>query len=256
MNVLKPIMHLQVSMLTMWADSIERLAGNYEKGVEETATAMKEQSDKERAAYRTSRRLSECRAINEPLTARARMVAGMSIWIARLLKCYPPPAFSDRVLQTAFFWSGNDPTFGLAPWWSSGATRLRQGSNDRQRGNDNHSHDISDDLLGGFGASPMMGSRIVGCQPVEPGSPNGSSNGSPTLIRRDNFRSYSGLPAARRRSASLELPSDYVFLDALFDHCNELPIIVGCPLVAGRAGAGHCSSPGGSTAQPSVIASW
>ena len=50
MNALKPIMHLQVSMLRMWADSIERLAGNYEKGVEETATAIKEQSDKERAA--------------------------------------------------------------------------------------------------------------------------------------------------------------------------------------------------------------
>jgi hypothetical protein len=43
-------MHLQVSMLRMWADSIEWLAGNYEKGVEETATAMKEQPDKERDA--------------------------------------------------------------------------------------------------------------------------------------------------------------------------------------------------------------
>ena len=50
MNALKPIRHLQVSMLRMWADSIERFAGNYEKGVEETATAVKEQSDKEHAA--------------------------------------------------------------------------------------------------------------------------------------------------------------------------------------------------------------
>ena len=50
MNALKPIMHFQVSMLRMWADSIERFAGNYEKGFEETATAVKEQSDKERAA--------------------------------------------------------------------------------------------------------------------------------------------------------------------------------------------------------------
>jgi hypothetical protein len=33
MNALKPIMHFQVSMLRMWADSIERFAGNYEKGV-------------------------------------------------------------------------------------------------------------------------------------------------------------------------------------------------------------------------------
>jgi hypothetical protein len=50
MNALKPIMRFQVSMLRMWADNIERFAGNYEKGVEETATAVKEQSDKERAA--------------------------------------------------------------------------------------------------------------------------------------------------------------------------------------------------------------
>jgi len=50
MNALKPIMHAQVSMLRMWADSIERFAGNYEKGFEETATAVKEQSDKDRAA--------------------------------------------------------------------------------------------------------------------------------------------------------------------------------------------------------------
>ena len=50
MNALKPIMHFQVSMLRMWADSIERLAGNYEKGLEETTTAVEEQSDKQRAA--------------------------------------------------------------------------------------------------------------------------------------------------------------------------------------------------------------
>ena len=50
MNALKPIMHFQVSMLRMWADSIERFAGNYEKGFDETATTVKEQSDKERAA--------------------------------------------------------------------------------------------------------------------------------------------------------------------------------------------------------------
>ena len=50
MNALKPIMHFQVSMLRMWANSIERFAGNYEKGLEETATTVEEQSDKERAA--------------------------------------------------------------------------------------------------------------------------------------------------------------------------------------------------------------
>ena len=50
MNALKPIMHFQVSMLRMWADSIERFAGNYEKGFEETATATEARADKERAA--------------------------------------------------------------------------------------------------------------------------------------------------------------------------------------------------------------
>jgi hypothetical protein len=32
-------------MLRMWANSIERFAGNYEKGVEETATTVEEQLD-------------------------------------------------------------------------------------------------------------------------------------------------------------------------------------------------------------------
>ncbi|MGV7219438.1 hypothetical protein [Bradyrhizobium sp. UFLA05-112] len=50
MNALKPVMHFQVSMLRMWADSIERFAGNYQKDLEEAATEVKEQSDKERAA--------------------------------------------------------------------------------------------------------------------------------------------------------------------------------------------------------------
>ncbi|WFU41858.1 hypothetical protein QA640_04995 [Bradyrhizobium sp. CB82] len=47
MNALKPIMHFQVSMLRMWADSIERFTGNFERGVEETATSVGEQPDKE-----------------------------------------------------------------------------------------------------------------------------------------------------------------------------------------------------------------
>jgi len=50
MNALKPIMRLQVSMLRMWADGIERFAGNYEKGVEETASTVEQRSDKESAA--------------------------------------------------------------------------------------------------------------------------------------------------------------------------------------------------------------
>jgi hypothetical protein len=44
------MMHFQVSVLRMWADSIERLEANYEKRLEETATTREEQSDKERAA--------------------------------------------------------------------------------------------------------------------------------------------------------------------------------------------------------------
>ncbi|WFU17806.1 hypothetical protein [Bradyrhizobium sp. CB3481] len=50
MNALKPVVHFQVSMLRMWADSIERLAGNYEKALDETATLVEEQPNKERAA--------------------------------------------------------------------------------------------------------------------------------------------------------------------------------------------------------------
>ena len=50
MNALKPILHFQVSMLRLWADSVERLAGNYEKALDDTVTTAKEQSDKQHAA--------------------------------------------------------------------------------------------------------------------------------------------------------------------------------------------------------------
>ena len=53
MNALRPIMKFQISMLRMWADSIERLASNYDRGLEETATPVEqpeERPDKERAA--------------------------------------------------------------------------------------------------------------------------------------------------------------------------------------------------------------
>ena len=36
-GTLKPIIHSQVSALRMWADSIERFADNYKKGLEEAA---------------------------------------------------------------------------------------------------------------------------------------------------------------------------------------------------------------------------
>lgn len=54
MNALRPIMNFQISMLRMWADSIERFAGQYHRGVEEAATSEEQQPDKrsgeERAA--------------------------------------------------------------------------------------------------------------------------------------------------------------------------------------------------------------
>lgn len=54
MNALKPIMSFQISMLRMWADSLERFAGKYDKGLEETTISGDEQpnerSGKERAA--------------------------------------------------------------------------------------------------------------------------------------------------------------------------------------------------------------
>ena len=50
MKALNPVLRFQVSMLRMWANSIERFARNYEKGLEETATIVREQSDKQRAA--------------------------------------------------------------------------------------------------------------------------------------------------------------------------------------------------------------
>lgn len=54
MNALKPIMNFQISMLRMWADSIERFASKYDKELEEAATSGDQQpdarADKERAA--------------------------------------------------------------------------------------------------------------------------------------------------------------------------------------------------------------
>lgn len=45
-NAFKPMLHFQVLMLRMWADSIERLAGNYEKGAQELASTVKEHADR------------------------------------------------------------------------------------------------------------------------------------------------------------------------------------------------------------------
>jgi hypothetical protein len=45
MDALKPVVEFQVSLLRMWAITLERFAGNYERGLKETV-----QADKERAA--------------------------------------------------------------------------------------------------------------------------------------------------------------------------------------------------------------
>ncbi len=50
LTVFKPIMHFQVSLLRMWAHNVERFAANYEKGFEETATAVERPLDTQRAA--------------------------------------------------------------------------------------------------------------------------------------------------------------------------------------------------------------
>ena len=46
LNVFRPILHFQVMMLRMWADSIERMATNYEKGSKEAANTVKEQASR------------------------------------------------------------------------------------------------------------------------------------------------------------------------------------------------------------------
>jgi hypothetical protein len=58
-NALKPIMHFQVSMLRIWADSIERFAGNYQKGLEET--------DRRGTVKQGTRRVKQRNGLDEPL---------------------------------------------------------------------------------------------------------------------------------------------------------------------------------------------
>ena len=51
LNALKPVVQFQVSMLRLWAKSIERFADNYENGREKMASsAVEEHSEHERAA--------------------------------------------------------------------------------------------------------------------------------------------------------------------------------------------------------------
>lgn len=41
LNIFRPILHWQVLMLRMWADSVERFATNYEKEAHEVASTVK-----------------------------------------------------------------------------------------------------------------------------------------------------------------------------------------------------------------------
>ena len=50
LNALKPMIHFQVSLLRLWADNIESLAQNYEKGVDTFSSAVEHEWQQHRAA--------------------------------------------------------------------------------------------------------------------------------------------------------------------------------------------------------------
>jgi hypothetical protein len=50
LNALKPMMQFQVSLLRLWADNIEALAKNSEKGLVKSSPAAEQQSEHQRAA--------------------------------------------------------------------------------------------------------------------------------------------------------------------------------------------------------------
>ena len=75
MIALKPIMHFQVSMLRMWADSIERFAGNYKRGSKKPQPQSRNnQKGTRRVNQRESflRRNKEFRSNFRPRRTRAR----------------------------------------------------------------------------------------------------------------------------------------------------------------------------------------
>jgi hypothetical protein len=49
-NALKPMIHLQVSLLRLWADNVEALAQNYEKGIDTFSSAVEHEAVHRRAA--------------------------------------------------------------------------------------------------------------------------------------------------------------------------------------------------------------
>lgn len=52
MNAFQPILLLQVSMFRMWAHSIERFAGNYQKALDEIAATVEDDPGSGRNATR------------------------------------------------------------------------------------------------------------------------------------------------------------------------------------------------------------
>jgi len=49
-NALQPILRLQVSMLRLWANNIEALAQNYEKGFDTYRSSVEDEAQRRRAA--------------------------------------------------------------------------------------------------------------------------------------------------------------------------------------------------------------
>jgi hypothetical protein len=50
LNTVKPMIQFQVSLLRLWADSIESLAQNYEKGLETANSAVEQRWHQQHAA--------------------------------------------------------------------------------------------------------------------------------------------------------------------------------------------------------------
>ena len=50
LNTVKPMIQFQLSLLRLWANSIESLAQNYEKGLETFSSAVEQQRQEQRAA--------------------------------------------------------------------------------------------------------------------------------------------------------------------------------------------------------------
>lgn len=50
LNTVTPMIQFQVSLLRLWADNIESIAQNYEKGLETASSAVEQQWERQHAA--------------------------------------------------------------------------------------------------------------------------------------------------------------------------------------------------------------